>query len=171
MVNTIDITNKQFSKDRACFRNELINLFLDEKPGIGKGDETSRYTYIVKRIGAHEVYLSRPAQFNNGFDFTLNVSNVNFNLGGRATSRPTHQNILSDLLDKKSENLKLYTNLITELKKLYNCEQPTKVNFPFKGGYKTELILECIKWLFVEQDVTYWNYSGRAMFYNAIMEI
>ncbi len=171
MINIIDLTNRQFSLDRASFRKELINLFLDEIPGTGKGDETSKYRYIVKRIGNQEVYLSRPAQFNNGFDFTLNVSNVNFNIGGRATTRPTHQNILDDLEDKKIENAKLYTNFISQVEKIYNCEQPTKVNFPFKSGYATELILECIKWLFAEQDVTYWNYSGRSMFNNSIMEI
>ena len=68
MINIIDLTNRQFSLDRASFRKELINLFLDEIPGTGKGDDTSKYRYIVKRIGKQEVYLSRPAQFNNGFD-------------------------------------------------------------------------------------------------------
>lgn len=171
MINIIDLTSRQFTLDRVSFRKEIINLFLDEIPGTGKGDETSKYRYIVKTIGNHEVYLSRPAQFNNGFDFTLNVSNVNFNVGGRATTRPTHQNILDDFGDKKNENPKLYENLISEVKYIYNCKQPTKVNFPFKEGYSTEIILECIKWLFAEQDVTYWNYSGRSMFYNSIMEI
>jgi hypothetical protein len=117
------------------------------------------------------VFLSRPAQFNNGFDFTLNVSGINFNVGGRATTRPTHQNIVDDLLSKKVENLQLYNNLQVEIANIYNCQEPTTVNFPFTSGYSTEIILECIKWLFAEQDVTYWNYSGRAMFYNGILAV
>lgn len=133
---------------------------------------TSRYKYIVKRINCHEVYLIRPAQFNNGFDFTLNVSNINFNISGnRATTRPTHQNILDDLLLKKTENIVLFDNLMYEIANIFNCQNPAVTSFPFMNGYSSEIILECIKWLFAEQDVTYWNYSGRAMFYNSILAI
>jgi len=31
-----------------------------------------------------------------------------------------------------------------------------------------ETILLTVKWLFMEQDCAYWNYSGRAMFYSAL---
>jgi len=171
MITIIDLSNKNFPNNRALIRKELINLFLDEIPGTGKGENTSKYKYVVKIINGHEIYLSRPAQFNNGFDFTLNVSNINFNIGGRATTRPTHQNILDDLESKKNENLNLYNDLINEVTNLFNCQPPTNINFPFVSGYSSEIILECIKWLFIEQDVTYWNYSGRSMFYEGIMDV
>jgi len=145
---------------------------LNETPGTGKNVNTSKYQYIVKRINGHELYLSRPAQFNNGFDFTLNVSNINFNVRGlRTATRPTHQNILDDLLPKKTGYLALYTSMMAEITNIYNCHSPITVSFPFIIGYSSEIILECIKWLFAEQDVTCWNYSGRAMFYNAILGI
>ena len=35
-------------------------------------------------------------------------------------------------------------------------------------GYAFEHVLKTIKWLFIEQDITYWNWSGRAMLYSAI---
>jgi hypothetical protein len=54
---------------------------------------------------------------------------------------------------------------------IFKCQQTTKINFAFKTGHSSELIFECVKWLFEEQDVTYWNYSGRTMFYNAIKGI
>jgi hypothetical protein len=170
-MNIVDLSNHQFANNRDLLRKELIGFFLNEMPGTGKGLNTSKYRYIVKRINGSEVFLSRPAQFNNGFDFTLNVSGINFNIGGRATTRPTHQNILDDLLSKKTENLPLYNNLLVEITNIYNCLAPTTVNFPFTSGYSTEIILECIKWLFAEQDVTYWNYSGRAMFYDGILAV
>lgn len=171
-MNIVDLSNHQFPHDRNLFRKQLIGFFLNETPGTGRGVDTSKYQYIVKKIHGHDAYLSRPAQFNNGFDFTLNVSNINFNnSGGRSTTRPTHKNILDDLSGKKNENPALYSKFLTEITNIYNC-QPTKtIHFAFVHGYLCEIILECIKWLFVEQDVTYWNYSGRAMFYDSILYI
>lgn len=167
-MNTIDLTNQKFSNDRKELRKQIIDIFLLEKPGSGKGSLTSRYKYITKTIGAHQVFLNRPAQFNNGFDFTLNVSNINFSIKKRATTRPTHQNILDDLKLKKKTNPDLYIELKAQINKIYNCEEPTQTKFDFGVGLNTEILLECIKWLFIEQDVTYWNYSGRAMFYGGI---
>lgn len=178
-MNIVNITNTTFSSNRTEIRKEIINLFLDEKPGTGKKHLTSRYKYITKNVGKHEIYLSRPAQFNNGFDFTLNVSGINFNNGyyndkgklKRATNRPSHGHILDDLKIKKKENPSLYKDLFIEIINIYNCQEPTNTVFNFSSGYKSEIILECIKWLFIEQDVTYWNYSARAMFFNSIKKI
>lgn len=170
-MEIISLVNHLFSSNRAGIRNEIVNIFLAENPGTGKNELTSRYRYITKVIGNHEVYLSRPAQFNNGFDFTLNVSNINFNPDGRATTRPTHQNIFDDLKLKKEANIELFVELRIQIDKIYNCEEPTQTQFNFGAGLDSEILLECIKWLFIEQDVTYWNYSGRAMFYGGICEI
>lgn len=170
-MNVIDLTLRKFANDRTLIRKEIINLFLDETPGTGKDELTSRYKYVVKIVGVHEIYLKRPAQFNNGFDFTLNVSNINFNPEGKATSRPTHQNILNDLEEKKDSDLKLYKDLKLEIDRIYNCEETKNLKYNFNVGLDSEVLLECIKWLFIEQDVTYWNYSGRSMFYNGINTI
>jgi hypothetical protein len=170
-MNIIDLTDFTFSSDRALFRREIIDLFLKESPGTGRGEFTSKYKYLVKKIGQYEVYLQRPAQFNNGFDFTLNVSNINFNPGGRSTTRPTHNNILVDLEIKKKADPQLYSELIISINEIYSCKIPSKSQFNFIVGLDTEVLLECIKWLFAEQDVTYWNYSGRAMFYSSICEV
>ncbi|GAB7258299.1 hypothetical protein [Polaribacter sp. OB-PA-B3] len=174
-MTEIDLTKKKFSNDRSEIRKEIINIFLDEKPGTGKGNETSKYDYITKVLkNGCKVYLRRPAQFNNGFDFTLNVTDTNFNSGikdKRSTTRPAHGHIIDDLKAKLNEDRELYTSLFKQVTNLYNCKTLTNDNFDFKTGHSTELILECIKWLFIEQDVTYWNYSGRTMFYNALLEV
>jgi len=170
-MTTIDLTNFSFSSDRAELRTQIINHFLKEEPGTGKGENTTRYSYIVRRVGETEVFLKRPAQFNNGFDFTVNVSNINFNPNGRPTSRPTHQNIFDDLELKKDSNEELYLELCANVQRIYSCQKPLNENLNFDVGLNTAVLLECIKWLFVEQDVTYWNFSGRAMFYQGILEI
>lgn len=33
-----------------------------------------------------------------------------------------------------------------------------------------EIIILAVKWLFMEQDCAYWNYSGREMFYTALKD-
>jgi hypothetical protein len=173
-MGKVDISKIKFSNDRNDLRKEIINTFLNENPGTGKGNLTSRYQYVTKVLDdGREVYLSRPANFNNGFDFTLNVSGTNFNkgLGKRASTRPTHDNIFQDLRNKKKENLNSFKLLQTQIDLIYNCQNPAQTKFDFKSGHPSELILECIKWLFVEQDVTYWNYSGRTMFYGGIKGI
>ena len=170
-MNIVDLTEYKFENERSSLRKEIINIFLNEVPGTGRGELTSRYNYVVMKKGNKEVYLKRPAQFNNGFDFTLNVSNLNFNPEGRATTRPTHGNIIDDLTLKKQANEGLYNEMKVQIEKIYNCLNPDNVDFNFEVGIDSEILLECIKWLFVEQDVTYWNYSGRAMFYNGIQEI
>ncbi|MCK5822377.1 MAG: hypothetical protein KAG95_00075 [Bacteroidales bacterium] len=179
-MTEVDLTKQDFSNDRAEFRKEIINIFLKENAGNGKSDKTTRYNYVVKILpGGRKIYLSRPANFNNGFDFTLNVGGTNFNSGllndkrnpKRSSTRPTHDNILTDLKNKKIENNNLYSSLKEQIELVYKCEVPTDINFAFTTGHSSELILECIKWLFEEQDVTYWNYSGRSMFYNAIKKI
>ncbi|MFD2542574.1 hypothetical protein ACFSSB_09620 [Lacinutrix gracilariae] len=176
----VDLTEVNFSQNREEFRKEIITIFLEENPGTGKGANTSRYKYVVRVLpNGNKVYLSRPANFNNGFDFTLNVENTNFNAGllnkkgsaKRASTRPTHENILADLRNKKTENTTLYNSFITQVELIYNCKNPINMHLAFITGHSSELLLECIKWLFEEQDVTYWNYSGRAMFYNAIKNI
>ena len=170
-MNIVDLSRHKFKNDRFGLRSEIINIFLNEIPGKGKGEFTSKYNYIVMKKGDNEVYLKRPAQFNNGFDFTLNVSNFNFNPSGRATTRPTHGNILDDLTLKKHLNTGLYDEMKIQIEKIYNCLNPDKVDFYFGVGIDSEILLECIKWLFVEQDITYWNYSGRGMFYSEIQKI
>jgi hypothetical protein len=170
-MNIINLINHEFSSNRVDFRKELVNLFLNETQGKGRGKLTSRYRYIVKVIGENKVYLQRPAQFNNGFDFTLNVSGINFNPKGRSTTRPTHNNILDDLHSKKEVDEILYNELRVQIDRIYDCQEPIRLNFDFGIGLNSEILLECIKWLFAEQDVTYWNYSGRVMFYTGILDI
>lgn len=37
------------------------------------------------------------------------------------------------------------------------------LDIEFSAGLPADHILKTIKWLFIEQDIRYWNYSGRNM--------
>lgn len=79
--------------------------------------------------------------------------------------------MLTDLKLKKNENPQLYNLYLEEITLIYQFEARTNKTFTFTKGYHSEIILECIKWLFIEQDITYWHYSGRKMFYDSIKSI
>jgi hypothetical protein len=58
---------------------------------------------------------------------------------------------------------------------IFTCELELKDapldNINFKSGFPCDLILAVLKWLFIEQDIRYWNYSGREMLWNSILGI
>ena len=156
------------AKSRTDIRAELVHLFLQEKEGTGKGANTSVYIYQVEKLQNGEtIYLKRPARLNKGFDFEVNVSNTNFG-SRRRTTMPSHKHIYDDLVLKKNENAIEFTRLKGVIDKIYQCQVVTDaemLSFTFTNGFPTDLVLKVIKWLFIEQDITYWNWSGRAMFY------
>ena len=161
---------------RNDVRSKVVNYFLMELPGNGQGADASRYDYLVANlIAGNNVILTRPANKKNGFDFLIRVSNINFNPSGRARDYPKHEEILQDLSIKKYTNTTLYSQLRGYIDEIYNCNiEVESINFNnlnFNIGFDIDLLLHCIKWFFIEQDIRYWNYSGRAMLYNGILSI
>lgn len=172
MTTTIDWQNKKFSNDRALLRKEIITAFLQEAPGTGRGDNASKYKYTVKTMTGIEMFLQRPARFNKGIDFTLNVQGMDFySKNRRKTSKPSHDNIIEDLRNKKVENAYNYQILFNAIEQIFHCQDVQVDNLHFHSGMPVEILLECIKWLFIEQDITYWNYSGRQMLFDGICAV
>jgi hypothetical protein len=158
-------------------RTRVLDKFLEEEPGTGKRDLTSKYVYYVEDLGdGSRIFLKRPAHLNKGFDFTIHVKDIDFNRGmsNRRRTNPKHNDIITDLQLKKEEGNTLeYIKMIKMLEDVYNCKEIEKnTQLPrFKTGYSAELIIKVVKWFFIEQDITYWNYSGRHMFWSALEEL
>ena len=162
------------SGDRQMMRKTLIGRMLDENPGTGKGDSSSRYQYNVENFGNYSIFLKRPTQLNKGFDFTVNTKGVMFKKNKRY-SNPSHQDIFDALISCKTNFPLDYSTVSEKITKIYNCENiyftyPMHLTFHDYEDleHPVEIILLAIKWLFMEQDCAYWNYSGRAMFYSAL---
>ena len=87
-------------------------------------------------------------------------------------ARPSHQDMFNDLNQKTIENPEKTKKLLALIDRVWNCEDPEEVlkgnKLEFKSGYSVEMILKILKWLFIEQDITYWNYDGRGMLKAAI---
>lgn len=163
---------------REEYRRSLVLAFLDEAPG--SADNTSKYQYEVETTSSgNTVYLNRPANLNKGFDFEVRVSGMSFrhvDKNGRVShsERPSHDNIFNDLRGKKAEDPAQYQCLRSIIDRVFICD-PIQDDefafFTFQSGYPADMIVKCIKWLFIEQDVTYWHGKGRSMLYRGISAI
>lgn len=156
-------------------RMRVVDLFTREEPGTGTGDNASKYIYYVETLrDGNRIYLQRPANLHYGFDFLVRVENQNYaKPGERRRNYPKHDDFSADLARKKAENPELYGKLYDLLKKVYDChdvEESELAGLEFNSGFAVDHILKAMKWLFIEQDIRYWNYSGRDKTWGIIPE-
>lgn len=153
-------------------RKEIVELFLNEQCGTGKGELSSKYEYTVERYENYSIVLKRPAPLNKGFDFIVYIQGVYFKFKSkRRHNNPSHTDIISTLLYVKEkigkERYEIIKQIINKIYNLQNVNMNDIVDVHFHDCDKKErpiaIIILAIKWLFIEQDVTYWNWSGRAM--------
>jgi hypothetical protein len=155
--------------DKILLRQFILNQWIGENPN-------QKYRYFIETLeNGNRIYLERPGQLNKGCDFVIYIENhIIWNNGN--DKPPAHNFILDDLYIKKQALSCLeWRLLMTGVESIYNC-------YPFSNAYSScvrlpiigesyELILKTLRWLFIEQDVTYWSGSGRTMLYNEIVKI
>ncbi len=167
-----EIKATSFIEKRNKIRMNLVEIFSQEIPGTGNGDKATRYTYYVEKLkDGNRVYLRRPANLHNGFDFLVCVENTNYSISGKKRNSPKHDDISKDLQQKKDSNPSEYKKLYTLIKKIYECnlvDDSEIETIRFSVGLSPEHIIKVLKWLFIEQDIRYWNYSGRGMTWGII---
>lgn len=154
---------------REAYRLKVATLFVSET----HGSSTTRtdYTYYVEQdsVSGRRVYLQRPASLNKGFDFTIHVENAQFHY----KDIPRHDDLKNDLLAKKAEDPIAFAKLKVLFEKVFLCQPIDDAEYqeyPFKTGLSVEIVFKTIKWLFIEQDITYWNWSGREMLYGHLID-
>ncbi len=84
----------------------------------------------------------------------------------KSRNYPKHEDFNFNLLLKRSENSTMYNQLYDVLYKVYSCYDVDKSEYEhisFASGLPVDHIIKTIKWLLFEQDIRYWNYSGRKM--------
>jgi len=178
--------SNNFEQDRKNIRDSIVDLFKSEKAGQGKGSNSTRVMYCMEKTLNNEIiYLQRPAYLNKGFDFTVNVKNYKFKAPTkknplRLTNTPRHDSIYYPLNIIKTTNNTDFILIQEAIDKIYYCEDPTILlqqnkfkafSNKYVDGIEYETLLKVIKWLFIEQDITYWNFSGRTMFYTGLKNV
>lgn len=159
-------------------RREIVELFLNEECGSGTGDLSSKYEYTVEHYDDfYRILLKRPAVLNKGFDFVVHIDGLYFK-SSRKHSNPSHDDIIQTLQKiKNSVSEEKYEKIKISIRNVFNLQEFELLSI--SDIYFTDcdnqqrpmvIIILAIKWLFIEQDVTYWNWSGRAMLMNKFEE-
>lgn len=174
---------QRFEGDRAALRRSLIEAFLAEEPGTGKQDKTTRYTYVADTSpSGHDIELHRPALLNNGFDFTVRIPSLKLSeLRAPWCSVPRHEDLKEILHQLLSQDVAKYALLQDAIIAAWRCETideqfgelQTLIAAPVAEGLSecpADVVALMAKWLFAEQDVTYWNQSGRRMLMQKLVE-
>lgn len=168
-----------FAVDRISVRKEVVELFLEENFGKGKKELASKYIYTVEKIDKYEILLQRPASLNKGFDFVVKINGVYFSINGKKRHKnPSHDDILNILNQVRNRvGCEKYQKVKDAINEIYEIKNPdfcclSEISFVDCDGntHPITILLFAIKWLFIEQDITYWNYSGRAMLMNKLWE-
>ncbi len=142
---------------------------------LTKEKKEEMIAFVETLRNGNRIYLERPGRLNKGCDFVIFIENhITFNNGN--DKPPRHDFITNDLIIKNQNLTKANWNLLLQaIEAIYNCE-PFQIAFAFCNNLPTsgetyELILKTLRWLFIEQDVTYWSGQGRNMLYNNILNL
>lgn len=110
------------------------------------------------------VFLIRPAWLNKGYDFKACVNGWD----DSANPAPSHDDIYSDLYWKREhDDSASFEALCKAVLEIHEGASPQSVleehndDFDFTVGRTPESLLKPLPWLFIEQDIRYWNYEGR----------
>ncbi len=163
---SIDIDN---IRDRSDLRAFILSQWIAEDPN-------SKYRYFVEVLAnGDRIYLERPGRLNKGCDFVVFIENqLTFNNGN--DKPPKHDFIVNDLeIKKRLLNTFQWELLLQAIEAIYNCESfDTAISFCAtlpNVGHSYELILKTLRWLFIEQDITYWSGQGRNMLFSHILSL
>jgi len=157
-------------------RNEIVkkvvNTFI--KVEYSKKGKGIIFRYSVENLpGSKYLYITRPGHKKN-FDFKVEVTPEMVLEEGK------HDQIALDLRGKKRDNQEKFSDFLQAIKKIYHCSENDVdrllETFPslrkaFKTGADVEILLKIIKWLFIMEDIVYWDVEGRAFLYNYLLYV
>jgi hypothetical protein len=141
-----------------------------------KESSNTSYRYFVETTNnGKRIYLERPARLNKGCDFVIYVEDLLAFINGK-DKPPSFDNLVDDLRQKANDRPSEFHRLKNLIKRVYECCPMGPLllesqELLFNAGWETDLILKLVKWFFIEQDITYWNKTGREMLWNAIRNI
>jgi hypothetical protein len=157
--------------NRAELRRVVVTKWLEE-------DEHTDYRYNVERCDdSSRLYLVRPTFLNKGFDFRVNLEgfrSVTRDAKGPTKEMPSHTDVLNDIKRKVKAHPKNVSALHAAISDVFDCGSPADVlkRHPqvraLTAGLPAQKLLLILKWLFIEQDITYWLQTGRNMLMSGI---
>lgn len=146
---------------------KVVNAFI--KTECRKKGKGVVFRYPVECLpNGQLLYIVRPGHKKN-FDFKVEVI-TNYGLGNGS-----HEEIALNLRRSNLENPRKSKKLWEAITKVYHCKENDVdiilkkrggLKRPFKNGVKPELLLKVMKWLFIMEDIVYWDNEGRTFLFN-----
>ena len=146
---------------------KVINTFI-ETEYLEKGGGTL-FRYPVETLPGGQLFIARPGHKKN-FDFKVEMEE-----GSVIGERGTHDEIAKDIRDKKKENEDKFSDLFKLITEMYKCSENDidmllanneDLIKSFKTGASIEFLLKVLKWLFIMEDIIYWDNEGRSFLFN-----
>lgn len=142
---------------------------------INENRDEQYVSYIIDELqDGSPVFLIRPAWLNKGYDFKLCVEGWDES----ANPAPSHSEVYSDLYWKReNDDEGSFQSLCEAVLDIHEGTSPSSVlekyggDFDFSVGRTPEALLKPLPWLFIEQDIRFWNYTGRNMTIQSVMEL
>lgn len=156
--------------NRAEVRKYMLYLYATE-------DCKTKVRYFVEKLAdGKRIYLERPTFLNKGCDFQIYVEDLIVYKNGNDKC-PSHNDVFEDLKLKKGQlTAQQYKTLISAITDIYNVKKYSVAEvklkqLPAPKGWSYETLLKLLRWLFIEQDITYWAQTGREMLMSGIKKI
>lgn len=160
------------SMPRNAIVKKVVSTFIRvEYQQKGKG-VTFRYP-VEKLPDNRRLFITRPGHKKN-FDFKVEVTEE------MGLEEGKHEQVVLDLRMKKQRNPQGFEDFLRAVKEVYHCSEndierllPRYSNLKgaFDTGAEVEVILKILKWLFIMEDIVYWDVEGRAFLYNFMLYV
>ena len=84
--------------------------------------------------------MTRPGWLNKQFDFVINVEGIDFSDKKTPRTNPTHDDIFTDLENKKTKAPESYKKLYALIKQIYHCKRKKSEyqDIKFSTGYPAD---------------------------------
>jgi hypothetical protein len=154
---------------RHLIVKKVVNTFIKteyQRKGKGIG-----FHYPVEKLPKGETLcIARPGRKKN-FDFKVDV------VPDHGFGDGTHKEIAADLKRKRKENKRKFEMLLAAITEIYNCvesdvdvllKKHRGLKKSFRTGGPAGSLLKILKWMFIMEDIIYWDNEGRAFLFNAL---
>jgi len=157
-------------------RNEIVRKVVDtfiktEYHEKGKG---VTFRYPVEKLPVNRrLFITRPGHKKN-VDFKGEVTEE------MGLKEGKHEQVVLDLRMKKQRNPQEFEDFLQAIEEVYHCSEndvdrllPRYSNLKEASdtGAEVEVILKILKWLFIMEDIVYWDVEGRAFLYNFVLYV
>ena len=167
------------AETREELRMAVLIKWGQERYGHGRAEASQKYRYNVETLPKDGcIYLHRPAFLNKGCDFVVHCDPPIPRDDHKKFKNPRHQDLIGELKLLAEQIPDGRKHILDAVEAVWHCNNVSKICESLCNGindpdlsFRAERALKVAKWLFIEQDITDWNTSGRAMLMNGIRTV